>query len=103
MKMLQWLALSLILALGATSCFGQAAAMNGQIVGTITDPAGSVVPNATVKAVNTGTGFSQSTTTTSSGLYRFNILPLGLYGSRSIRPASPPSSAPASNSTPASR
>ncbi len=79
MKMLQWLALSLFLALGATSCFGQAAAMNGQIVGTITDPAGSVVPNATVKAVNTGTGFSQSTATTSSGLYRFNILPLGQY------------------------
>ncbi len=53
--------------------------MNGQIVGTVTDPAGAVVPNATVQAVNTGTGFRQSATTTSSGLYRFNILPLGLY------------------------
>lgn len=53
--------------------------MNGQIIGTVTDPAGASVPKANVKVLNKGTGFAQATVTSASGLYRFNVLPLGEY------------------------
>ena len=71
--------LAMTLMAGAPRCFGQAAAMNGEISGTVTDPAGSAIPNAIVKITNRGTGFRQAGTTGDSGLYRFNLLPLGAY------------------------
>jgi hypothetical protein len=60
-------------------CYGQAAAMNGEISGTVTDPAGAAIANAAVSVTNHGTGFRRSRTTGNSGLYRFNPLPLGTY------------------------
>ena len=64
---------------GAAACFGQASAMNGEISGTVTDPTGSVIANADVNITNLGTGFRQTGKTGDSGLYRFNLLPLGKY------------------------
>ena len=61
------------------SAFGQASAINGQILGVITDPAGAAVAGAKVNVTNTATGFSLSADTTASGIYRFNVLPLGTY------------------------
>lgn len=61
------------------SLFGQAAAMNGQITGTVTDPSGAPMANAKIRALNTGTGYEQKSETTSAGLYRFNLMPLGAY------------------------
>ena len=60
-------------------CFGQASAINGQIEGTIQDPSGAPVAAADVTALNEGTGFRQKVQTEASGLYRFNVLPLGTY------------------------
>src|SRR5262249_44625502 len=59
--------------------FGQAAAINGQIEGTITDPAGAVVPNAKVEVTNDDTGYKRSAQTDSAGFYRLGLLPLGPY------------------------
>ena len=59
--------------------FGQASAVNGAITGTVTDASGAAVAAATVTATNTLNGFKQSVKTSSEGLYRFNILPLGTY------------------------
>lgn len=39
----------------------------GTVTGTVTDPAGSVVPGAAVVATNTATGVETKTTTTSTG------------------------------------
>src|SRR5438309_3081391 len=64
---------------GAATCFGQASAMNGEISGTVTDPTGSVIANAAVNISNLGTGFRQTGKTGNSGLFRFNLLPLGKY------------------------
>ncbi len=58
---------------------GQASSINGQIQGTVTDPSGAPVSDAKVTATNAATGFSASISTTSVGLYRFNVLPLGTY------------------------
>ena len=63
----------------SAACFGQASAINGQIEGTILDPSGSPVSGADVAALNEGTGFRQKVQTEHSGLYRFNVLPLGTY------------------------
>ncbi len=41
----------------------------GQITGTVTDPSGAVVANATVKAVNSATGAERDTVSSGSGLY----------------------------------
>src|SRR4051812_12610844 len=51
----------------------------GTLNGTITDPAGSVVPGATVVATNTATGVETKTTTTSTGTYTLPSLPAGTY------------------------
>src|SRR5215467_12244334 len=41
----------------------------GSLVGTVTDPAGAVIPNAKVTATEVGTGFSRTATTDSEGRY----------------------------------
>ena len=68
----------------AVSCLselasGQAAAINGEISGLVTDSSGAAVPGAIVQVVNPGTGYKQATRTSDSGLYRFSLLPIGTY------------------------
>src|SRR3954452_17401928 len=49
----------------------------GTILGTVRDNGGSVVPNATVTVRNEGTDFTQSTTTSDSGIYTLTPLKIG--------------------------
>src|SRR5665213_2118915 len=49
------------------------------ILGTVTDAAGAVVPNAKVTVVNTATSVSRTLQTNGSGDYVFNLLPPGQY------------------------
>ena len=58
------LALGLLLAIGM---FAQTE--TGQITGTLQDPTGAVVPNATVTATNIATGAQRSTASNTAGLY----------------------------------
>src|SRR5256885_16481729 len=51
----------------------------GSINGTVTDPSGGSVPNATVKATESATGIDHTTTTTNDGAFSFQDIPLGLY------------------------
>src|SRR5947209_9728160 len=51
----------------------------GTIVGTVTDPAGAVVPGATVVAKNNATAVETSTTTTNTGTFTLPYLPAGTY------------------------
>ena len=53
--------------------------VSGDIAGTITDPSGAVVPNATVTLKNNASGQTQTATTNSSGAYRFSLLPPAQY------------------------
>jgi carboxypeptidase family protein/TonB-dependent receptor-like protein len=52
------------------------------IVGTVLDPQGGVVANATVVARNVDTGIERTTQSTSEGLYRFGNLAPGVYDVR---------------------
>ncbi|HKW34803.1 MAG TPA: TonB-dependent receptor [Candidatus Acidoferrum sp.] len=51
----------------------------GSINGTVSDPSGGLVPNATVKATEIATGLDHTTTTTSDGAFAFQDIPLGFY------------------------
>ncbi len=59
--------------------FGQA--LTGSIEGTVTDPAGAVIPGATVRAESTGTttAFNQTVTTDEKGYYVFPQVAPGKY------------------------
>jgi hypothetical protein len=49
------------------------------VVGTVTDNTGAVLPNAKVTITNTGTNIARNVTTDASGEYTVNLLPIGLY------------------------
>ena len=68
--------LSLFL-IAALSAFGQTD--RGTITGSITDPAGAVIPNASVTASNKSTGVTFHTVTTTTGNYTLPALPSGVY------------------------
>ncbi len=69
--------LAICLSLFATSAFGQGA--NGTITGTVTDPAGAVIANATVQAKNVDSGLTYPVQTTDTGNYTIVQLPPGTY------------------------
>src|SRR5262249_1090541 len=68
-----------ILALAGVAqlAFGQA--IDGNLVGTVVDPSGATVPNATVEVTNTATGIKATAKSGVDGLYRINNLPVGTY------------------------
>ncbi|MDQ4119987.1 MAG: TonB-dependent receptor [Acidobacteriota bacterium] len=68
-------ALLLMLTFGAAS----AQEYRGTIAGTITDPNGAVVPNATVTVQNVGTNVTNTATTNEEGAYSFPLLLPGMY------------------------
>ena len=70
------LAFTVFIALPANN-FGQT--FRGGINGAVTDQSGAVVPGATVEAVETATGVSHKTVTSSAGAYSFQDMPLGTY------------------------
>src|SRR5665213_115196 len=72
--------LALVFLLGMY-CSGYASAQvaTGDILGTVTDSSGAIVPNASVKLRNTGTQELRDFTTNSSGSYAFTLLQPGAY------------------------
>lgn len=66
---------SLILLCGSPA-WGQATT---SLRGTVSDPSGAAIPNATVQLVNTDTGFSRTATTDAQGDYVFNAVLPGNY------------------------
>jgi hypothetical protein len=71
-------AIFLMALLFAADSFGQVA--DGNLVGTVYDTSGKVVPEASIVAKNTATGVLAETKSDQSGAYRFNNLPVGTYG-----------------------
>ena len=81
MKRLSQLLLALVL--GAGCALGQAIAVNaGAIQGTITDPSGAAVPNASVTISNADIGYEHTLQTDSAGLYSLGPLTPGNYAVR---------------------
>src|SRR5579884_79857 len=59
--------------------FSFAQSDRGTITGTVSDPAGAVVPNAPIEAKNVETGAVYQAATTSTGNYTLAQLPVGSY------------------------
>jgi hypothetical protein len=71
-------------AVAALFCFalviqGSAQVISGDLVGTVLDKTGAVLPGATIEAVNTETGVKYEARSTEAGAYRFSNLPVGNY------------------------
>src|SRR6266436_10193413 len=74
-----WCSTLLTFGFAAFSLTASAQRLDGTLRGTVEDPSGAVVHNATVTAINEVTGSTHSTQTTSVGEYVFpNLLP-GMY------------------------
>ena len=80
MKRLTYLLLMgvVLLSLGSGNAFAQATA-SGTIQGTVTDKSGAVVTGAQVVAKNKGTDLERTASTSDTGYYRFELLPVGTY------------------------
>jgi Carboxypeptidase regulatory-like domain len=68
--------LVLIFGVAGVAVLGQSTAT---LNGTITDPSGAGIPNATVTATNQATGVESATRTDDAGAYLFPSLPIGTY------------------------
>ncbi len=77
-----WWGVIAIAALVATlvlPSIGYAQAISGDLVGTVVDKSGAVVPNATVAVENVDTGLKVTVQGNDKGEYRFTNLPIGAY------------------------
>src|ERR1700683_5115209 len=52
---------------------------SGDIIGTVSDPTGAVLPGAEIQATTTATGSQQTATANNSGAFRFAFLPPARY------------------------
>src|SRR5215831_4336917 len=80
MKVARFLCLTAVVLclISAVPSFAQSIT-SGDIVGTVTDPSGAVVPNAKVTATNDNTGAVHTTNSNGEGFYRFSFLQPGPY------------------------
>ncbi len=70
---------AMIATLCALPSVAHAQAISGDLVGTVMDKSGAVIPNATVTVENVATGVKTTTTSNDRGEYRFVNLPVGTY------------------------
>ena len=74
-KLISYLAASVFL----ITSLGFSQAISGDLVGTVTDATGAVVPNASVTATNLATSVKTTGKSNANGEYRFTNLPIGNY------------------------
>jgi hypothetical protein len=74
-----------VLFAGIPSLHAQSAG-TGALTGSVTDPSGASIPNATVTLTNTQTNQVRTATSGTDGSYRFTLIPPGSTGS-ALEPA----------------
>lgn len=84
MKFVRNVALLALVLVAGTVAWGQVT--TGTLVGIVHDPAGAVVTNAPVEAVNEATGVTYEGKSNDSGEYRISNLPLGSYSLKVVSP-----------------
>src|SRR5262245_495435 len=78
MRSARWFAGLLTAALAAHAvAFAQVT--TADLIGRVTDTSGAVLPGVTVTVTQTGTGATRTQTTSDTGDYAFNLLPIGPY------------------------
>jgi hypothetical protein len=79
MKLSLWSRVLVVALLASSFGYARAADVSARIKGVVTDPLGAVIPQAVVTATNSKTGVSATTTSSGSGVYSFQALPIGTY------------------------
>src|SRR5581483_5056963 len=77
-RLLGWTMIAVLAGVGISSLYAQTAG-TGALTGTVTDPAGAVVPNVAITAINSGNGQERSAASSSDGRYTIGLLPPGSY------------------------
>jgi hypothetical protein len=77
MRLAVVLAVCALMFIGTANIFGQA--ISGDVTGSVLDPMGMGIPNATVTAENQATGARTTAMAGPDGVYRFNNLAVGTY------------------------
>ncbi len=78
-KLIVGILATLVMAALTTPMLMAQSLVSGDITGTVMDPSGAVVPNATVTLKSDATGETRTATSNSSGAYRFALLRPGTY------------------------
>lgn len=78
-KFIIWCLSVLVLAALMAPSLAAQTSTTGDLTGTVTDPSGAVVSGATVTLKSDATGATRTTTSNSSGNYRFSLLQPGAY------------------------
>ena len=69
----------LLLCAGVLLCAVASADVSGKVTGTVKDPSGAVLPQATAVLTNTATGAAQTGTSDAQGAFVFPVVPVGAY------------------------
>src|SRR5216684_6028483 len=77
-RFLKFFALLMLVGFSFNQAWAQSL-ISGEIDGLVTDATGAVVPNASVNLSSSETGFNETTTTGSSGTFRFALVKPGSY------------------------
>jgi hypothetical protein len=77
-RFLKFFALLMLVGFSFNQAWAQSI-ISGEIVGTVLDPAGAVVPNASVKLISAATAYNETTTTGAAGTFRFALVKPGNY------------------------
>ncbi len=73
------LMLTMVILLSVGAVFAQAQASSADLLGSVVDPTGAIIPGATVTVKNAATGLERTTTANDDGVYQFIGLPPGTY------------------------
>ncbi|MEO6803305.1 MAG: carboxypeptidase regulatory-like domain-containing protein, partial [Granulicella sp.] len=76
-QLLRWVVLTTLLLCTLPTAFAQLT--TADIVGTVTDSTGAVIPNANITVVNIDTHSQRAGTSNGSGDFQFTLLPVGRY------------------------
>ena len=80
MKRIRFVLLALCIAsCSTTPVFAQGMGNSGTITGTVTDPSGATIANATIEIQNKVTGYDKTTTTDAMGTFKFLGVPQNNY------------------------
>ena len=78
-KIIGLISVALVCSVLVGGVYGQGVGSSGEIKGTVTDPQGAVLQNATVTVENTQTGLKRTAQTDENGEYRITNLPPATY------------------------
>ncbi len=82
LRLLTGVVAALLLATMPQMAAAQSALVTGEVFGTVADPDGAVMPGALVQITNEDTGLRRNAVTDASGLFRFTLVPTGIYDVR---------------------